>query len=62
MSDATFSCEVCGDISPGDPDYFCTYCHSAICADCWHGQADKGHELAEHKHEMRRKQGQYEYE
>jgi hypothetical protein len=61
MSD-TYSCEVCGRVEVGDPDHFCYYCQSAVCSACWWGQGDnqQGHELAEHKHEMRRKDGRYE--
>jgi hypothetical protein len=47
-----FDCAVCGDHHDDNPHNFCSYCHETVCNECWFTQAGKGHELAEHKHEM----------
>jgi len=53
-----FFCDCCGRRRNGIAEV-CPHCGLNVCSRCWHGQAGKGHELAEHKHEMALESGYY---
>jgi hypothetical protein len=56
---AGFICDVCGRHRGGAP-HICEHCSSSVCDRCWFSQGGgKGHEMAEHKHEMAFKEGAY---
>lgn len=57
----SFDCAVCGQHHPGEePHNICRYCHQPVCDDCWFTQKHgRGHEFAEHKHEMAREHHVY---
>jgi hypothetical protein len=58
MGDTAFYCDICGRRRVEAPNV-CPHCGNSVCNRCWNSQAGKGHELAEHRHEMAMDAGSY---
>lgn len=54
-----FVCGICGYLRQGSATT-CPHCSENVCEKCWTSQGKgKGHEMAEHRHEIAQKEGRY---